>query len=150
MKPYRTETARAIGTVRWFAAGSPARPFSALACWTPRGHHGAAQRGVGHSNSRSSRTNCSSGSGTVNVFTKLHLGHSKMRFSLRSGLGDTRTNIMRVWQREQLGRSMGIRDEGMVMAVDKTILYRFIQTRSSCDASQIWVRRKMRLRSWID
>jgi hypothetical protein len=50
-----------------------------------------------------------------------------MRFSLRSGLGDTRTNIMRVWQREQLGRSMGIRDEGMVMAVDKTILYRFIQ-----------------------
>jgi hypothetical protein len=46
---------------------------------------------------------------------KLHLGHSKTRFSLRSGAGDTRANIIRVRQREQYGRSMGIRDEDMVL-----------------------------------
>ena len=72
-----------------------------------------------HSNSRSSPTNCSNGSGTVTVFMKLHLGHSKMRFSLRSGAGDTRANIIRVRQREQYGRSMGIRDKVMAITSDR-------------------------------
>jgi hypothetical protein len=42
-----------------------------------------------------------------------------MRFSLRSGAGDTRANVIRVRQRGQLERSMGIRDEGMVLTLDQ-------------------------------
>jgi hypothetical protein len=50
---------------------------------------------------------------------KLHLGHSKTRFSLRSGAGDTRGKFIRVLQREQYGRSIGIRDEGMALTLDQ-------------------------------
>jgi hypothetical protein len=50
---------------------------------------------------------------------KLHLGHSKTRFSLRSGAGDTRDKFIRVRQREQYGRSIGIRDEGTVLTLDQ-------------------------------
>jgi hypothetical protein len=50
---------------------------------------------------------------------KLHLGHSKTRFSLRSGAGETRASIMRVRQREQYGRSIGIRDGGIVLTLDQ-------------------------------
>jgi hypothetical protein len=53
------------------------------------------------------------------VFMNLHLGHSKTRFSLRSGAGDTRDKFIRVRQREQYGRSIGIRDEGMVLTLDQ-------------------------------
>jgi hypothetical protein len=51
------------------------------------------------------------------VFMNLHLGHSKTRFSLRSGAGDTRDKFIRVRQREQYGRSIGIGDEGMVLTL---------------------------------
>jgi hypothetical protein len=50
---------------------------------------------------------------------KLHLGHSKSRFSLRSGAGDTRDKFIRVRQREQYGRSIGIRDEVMMLTLDQ-------------------------------
>jgi hypothetical protein len=50
---------------------------------------------------------------------KLHLGHSKTRFSLRSGAGETRANIIRVRQRGQYGRSIGIRDEATVLTLDQ-------------------------------
>jgi hypothetical protein len=50
---------------------------------------------------------------------KLHLEHSKTRFSLRSGAGETRASIIRVRQRGQYGRSMGIRDEDMVLTFDQ-------------------------------
>jgi hypothetical protein len=53
------------------------------------------------------------------VFIKLHLGHSKSRFSLRSGAGETRDKFIRVRQREQYGRSIGIRDEDMVLTLDQ-------------------------------
>jgi hypothetical protein len=72
-------------------------------------------RGLSQSGARSSPDNHPvafdfSGSGTVTVFMKLYLGHSKMRFSPRSGVGEIRASIMRVWQREQRGRSIAIRD----------------------------------------
>jgi hypothetical protein len=55
----------------------------------------------------------SGGSGTVIVFMKLHLGHSKTRFSLHPGKGVIRASLIRVRQREQYGRSIGIKDEDM-------------------------------------
>jgi hypothetical protein len=49
-----------------------------------------------------------SGPITVSVPAKLHSEHSKRRFSWRSGPSDSPTNIIRVRQRGQQGRSIGI------------------------------------------
>lgn len=44
------------------------------------------------------------------ISTRSHLGHSNSRCSKPIGPGETRSSIIRVWQREQRGRSIAVRN----------------------------------------
>jgi hypothetical protein len=63
-----------------------------------------------------------SGSATVTVSMKWHFVQPKLRFSLRSDTGELRASIIRVRQRGQCGRSIGVMgrsDKGMSFTLDQ-------------------------------
>jgi hypothetical protein len=64
------------------------------------------------------------------ISTWSHLGHSNNRCSKPIGPGETRSSIIRAWQREQRGRSMAVRD----CWVEDTVipLYRREHDRTLC------------------
>jgi hypothetical protein len=54
---------------------------------------------------------------TTTVFASLHLGHSNNLCSNPTGPGETLSRIMRLWQREQRGRSIAVRYGGELMTL---------------------------------
>ena len=54
-----------------------------------------------------------SGSATILVSTASHFGHSNVRCSDRSGKGEMRASLIRVWHRPQRGRSIAVRGTGV-------------------------------------